>query len=98
MAVCSLGSGYGWSIQDGPRWYDTSSGGHRQVYQVDTSSSDKKAGWSDCSPVYGRHHKQIWCAKASSPTMTQILQRGRWHDMRPSTTFVSTSHPWHILS
>src|SRR4051812_49978590 len=29
MAVCGLGSGYGWSVQDGPRWHDTSSAGHR---------------------------------------------------------------------
>src|SRR4051812_18821949 len=76
MAVCSLGSGYGWSIQDGPRWYDTSSGGHRQVYQVDRSSSDQKVGWSDWSPVYGRHHKQIWRAKQHHHRQRHKFRKG----------------------
>src|SRR3954468_11183146 len=29
MSVCGVGSGYGWSVQDGPRWHDTSSSGRR---------------------------------------------------------------------
>src|SRR4051812_3577024 len=40
MAVCSLGSGYGWSIQDGPRWHDTSSG-----------AIDKFTKWIEARPI-----------------------------------------------
>src|ERR1043165_1370166 len=35
MAVCSMGTGHGWSVQESKKWHDTSFGGSGQVYQVD---------------------------------------------------------------
>src|SRR4051812_7478203 len=42
MAVCSMGTGHGWSFQESKKWHDTSSGGSGQIYQVDRSSSNQE--------------------------------------------------------
>src|SRR4051812_14002663 len=48
MAIRSMGTGHGRTIQDIQRWHDTFAGGSGQVYQVDRGKADQEAGWADC--------------------------------------------------
>src|SRR3954465_1139232 len=63
MAVCSMGTGHGWSVQKSKKWNDASSGGSGQIYQVDRGSPNQEARWSDCGSFCGRFGVPIWCAQ-----------------------------------
>lgn len=66
LALCCLGSGYGRTIQDGPRWHDSLACCCGEVHQVDRGKPIKNLNWptamtfiADITTRYGIPHRII---------------------------------------